>query len=123
LAAGKPLLVVPVAADQGDNASRVEFLQVGLRLDLAELSEDAVRQKVQQIRFNRLFQDNAMRAKEALDQTDGPRIASACVDWIARNRRPLNRPEGFPVTITSTAVASLLDRERELLPVGQIHSN
>ncbi len=43
IAAGKPLIVLPVGGEQGDNARRVEWLGIGRRLDLADLREDDVR--------------------------------------------------------------------------------
>lgn len=49
LAAGKPLIVLPVGGEQGDNASRVEWLGVGRRLSLEELREEDIRKAAREI--------------------------------------------------------------------------
>jgi MGT family glycosyltransferase len=108
LAAGKPLIVMPVGGEQGDNASRIEYLKAGLRVNIASFDEDEIAQKVKYIRSNPEFQERVSCLKEAIDRTDGPKTASTCIEWVAHNKRPLFRPAGFPLTITKDNLAELL---------------
>jgi MGT family glycosyltransferase len=108
LAAGKPLIVMPIGGEQMDNASRVEYLGVGLRLNIMNFNAQELRQKVEQIKNNPGFQQRALLLKEVIAQTDGCSTSSTCIQWLARNRSPLSRPEGFPVTITRENLNDLL---------------
>jgi MGT family glycosyltransferase len=108
LSAGKPLIVMPIGGEQMDNASRVEYLKVGLRLNIKDFTAQELRQKVDQIKNNPGFQQRASLLKEAIAQTDGCSTSSACIQWLTRHRRPLNRPEGFPITITKDNLHDLL---------------
>ncbi len=100
LATGKPLIIMPIGGEQTDNASRVEYLGVGLRLNIMDFNAQELRQKVEQIKNNPGFQQRASLLKEAIAQTDGCSTSSGCIQWLAYHRRPLTRPEGFPITIT-----------------------
>lgn len=107
LAAGKPLIVLPIGGEQRDNASRVEYLKVGLRLDIKKFTADEIRQAVNQIRSHSTFSCRAETVKSAIDQTDGPKTAAACIEWLNRYKKPLERPVGFPLTITKNLIAAL----------------
>lgn len=110
LAAGKPLIAMPVGGEQGDNARRIEYLKAGLRVNIASFDEDEITQKVKYIRSNPKFQERVSCLKEAIDQTDGPKTASACIEWVARHKRLLSRPAGFPLTVTKDNLAALLSK-------------
>lgn len=60
LRAGKPVLVLPHAHDQFDNAARCEALGVGLRMDASRVSVQRLRSA-----FERLIGDDAMRDRSA----------------------------------------------------------
>jgi UDP:flavonoid glycosyltransferase YjiC (YdhE family) len=107
LAAGKPLIVLPVGGEQGDNASRVEYLKVGLRLDIKRFTGDEIRRAVERIRTDSTFSFRAKEIKAAIDRTDGPQTASDCIEWLNRNKRPLHRPPGFPLTVTKDDMSTL----------------
>jgi MGT family glycosyltransferase len=108
LAAGKPLIVMPVGGEQGDNASRIEYLKAGLRVNITGFDEDEIAQKVKYIRHHSEFQERLSCLKQAIDRTDGPKTASTCIEWVARNEKPLSRPVDFPLTITKDNLAALL---------------
>src|SRR5574341_313984 len=108
LAAGKPLIVMPVGGEQGDNASRIEYLKAGLRVNIASFDEEEIAQKVKHIRSHPEFQERLSCLKEAINQTDAPRTASACIEWVASCKKLLSRPVGFPLTITKDNLAALL---------------
>ncbi len=49
LAAGRPMVVIPFGGDQVSNAHRVERLGVGVRMNAADLSVDAVRSAIESL--------------------------------------------------------------------------
>lgn len=100
LAAGKPLIIMPIGGEQGDNASRIEYLGAGLRVNIKDFDEDELKTKVQTIRTNQEFQKRVTQLKEALAKTDGAKSASELIQWVAKKGKPLIRPEGFPATVT-----------------------
>ncbi|MFB2980892.1 glycosyltransferase [Microseira sp. BLCC-F43] len=91
LAAGKPAIVMPIAGEQGDNASRVEYLGVGLRLNIERFDEQDVLAKVQTIQSNPGFQARATELKAALDLTNGSATASALIHQLAETQKPVVR--------------------------------
>lgn len=109
LAAGKPLIVIPVGGEQADNASRVEFLGVGRRINIKQLDKGKIRQAIGEIRANPSFLEKCAAIQQAIGQTNGLVTASHCIGWVARHRKPLHRPSGFPLTITSDNLGQLMD--------------
>lgn len=108
LAAGKPLLVVPVGGEQHDNARRVEHLGAGLFLPMRSLSEDGVRQAVTRLREEPGFRVRAKALRQHLSATEGTGTASALIALLAKSRAPVRLPEGAPRTVTREGLASLL---------------
>jgi MGT family glycosyltransferase len=108
LAAGKPLIILPVGGEQGDNASRVEYLDVGLRVDIQQFDATEIYHKVQTIRTTPGFQARAHALQQAIAKTDGPFSASTCIQWVARHRQPMLRPQGFPLTVTRENLPELI---------------
>jgi MGT family glycosyltransferase len=100
LAAGKPLIIMPIGGEQGDNASRIEYLKVGLRININHFDENEIKAKVNTIRTNQQFHQRAIELKEALEKTDGSKTASKLIEFVAQTGKPLLRPKGFPLTIT-----------------------
>jgi MGT family glycosyltransferase len=109
LAAGKPLIVIPFGGEQGDNARRVEYLGMGVRLDQATFTSDDVRAAVARVRAEDGIAARAAATKAALAEADGLATASACIGWVAQKQRPLTRPAGMPVTITRERLRVLLE--------------
>lgn len=109
LAAGKPLIVIPVGGEQADNASRVEFLGVGRRINLKQLDKSKIRRAIGEIRAHPSFLERVAAIKQAISQTNGLVTASHCIEWVARHRKPLHRSSGFPLTITTDNLGQLMD--------------
>ena len=101
LAAGKPLIVIPIGGENGDNARRVEYLGVGLRIGLSSLTTERVEKKVRRIRTDPRFAERAREIKSELDKTDGPVVASRLIQLLARTKVPVKRSVGAPLTMTS----------------------
>ncbi len=100
LAAGKPLVVMPVAGEQADNASRVEYLGVGRRIDIARFEPEELRSLVADIRDTLALRERSQAIASAIAATQSLQTASRCIEWVGRTRRPLQRPAGVPLTIT-----------------------
>lgn len=109
LAAGKPLIIIPIGGEQADNASRVEFLGVGRRINIKQLDKNTIRQAIGKIRAQSSLLKRAAGVKQAIGQANGLVTASHCIEWVARHRKPLRRPRGFPLTITTDNLGRLLD--------------
>jgi MGT family glycosyltransferase len=110
LAAGKPLIVLPVGGEQGDNARRIEYLGTGLRLDIHSLTAADITQAVTVIRGNSTFMERAAALRTAIAETDGLQTAAACINWVIKHGQPLNRPPSFPLTITKQNLAKLMQQ-------------
>jgi len=104
LAAGKPLLVMPVGGEQGDNAGRVEYLGVGLRADIRKSTSREIGAKVNRLIEEPTFHQRAKEIAKALALTEGPVTAARFIEHVVQNRRPLLRPEGYPLTVTRETV-------------------
>jgi MGT family glycosyltransferase len=111
LAAGKPLLILPVGGEQHDNARRIEYLEAGLWAEIESFSEEEIASKVLQIKNHKAYQEKAQYYQKKIEETQGPVTASSLIAWVARHQKPLTRPHNFPLTVTS-------DNLRELLRVS-----
>jgi len=99
LAAGKPLLVLPVGGEQGDNASKVVYLGAGLRADIKRFTSHEIREKLDRLLAEPSFRQRAGEMAEALARTDGPVTACRFIVRLAQTRQPLQRPHGYPLTV------------------------
>ena len=104
LATGKPLLVMPVGGEQGDNASRVAYLGVGLRANIKRSTSKEIGAKVERLIEEPTFRQRAQEIASALAQTNGPVVAGRFIEHVAQTRQPLLRPEGYPLTVTRETV-------------------
>ncbi|MBI5178012.1 MAG: hypothetical protein HZA04_01970 [Nitrospinae bacterium] len=100
LAAGKPLLVLPAGGEQGDNASRVEYLGAGLRADMNRITPGEIRELVDKLIEKPSFGRRAHAIAQALARTNGPATASRFIAHLAQTKKPIVRPEGYPLTVT-----------------------
>ncbi|MEW6365017.1 MAG: glycosyltransferase [Acidobacteriota bacterium] len=100
LAAGRPLLVLPVGGEQGDNASRVVALGVGLRAHLTRSTSEEIAAKVSRLLSEADFKMRAQEVAAALARMDGPSTAARFLERLVETRQPLIRPAGYPQTVT-----------------------
>jgi MGT family glycosyltransferase len=87
LAAGKPLIVMPVGGEQGDNASRVEYLRAGLRVNIHNFDERELAAKVNAIRSDEKYQQRALELKTALAETGGAKLAASLIQNLLANHK------------------------------------
>lgn len=86
LAAGKPLLIIPVGGEQGDNASRVVYLGVGLRADIKRANSHDIGAKVRRLIEEPIFAQRAREIADALALTQGPITAAKFIKRVAETR-------------------------------------
>jgi MGT family glycosyltransferase len=82
LAAGVPLLVLPIGGEQGDNASRVVYLGAGLRADIRTLTATSVGAQVRRLLDEPAFRERAQRCAAHLSQRNSPQAASAAINQL-----------------------------------------
>jgi len=99
LAAGKPLIVMPVGGEQGDNASKIVYLGCGLRADMKNFTSAEINDKMEQLLTGDQFKGAAKQACEALSKTDGSITAIKFIEYLMENKKPVIRPEGYPLTV------------------------
>ncbi len=108
MSCGKPIIVMPIGGEQSDNASRAVYLGVGKKVDIANFSEKQILEVVEEIRTTPRFQERALTLMHGLKSTQGVVTASCCIAWVAREKQPLCRKTGIPLTITPDHLAQLL---------------
>ncbi len=96
---GKPVIVLPVGGEQHDNASRIEFLRLGCRLDMDSLSDEALCSAVEKIRNNTEMNRRLKDVSEELMKSDGTTSSVRLIEWVMEHRRPFARKHHLPQTI------------------------
>ena len=89
LAHGLPLVVIPLGADQPNNADRCDALGVGLVLDPIEATADDARVAVQAVLTEPAYREAALRIKREAESLPGPAYAVTLLERLAIERRPM----------------------------------
>jgi MGT family glycosyltransferase len=100
LAAGKPIIVAPVGGEQGDNAERIVYLELGNRVEIATVGESQIKNAVESIRTNETIVAQAHKIQDVIQETEGLATASHCIARLAIQPTPMIRSDGCPETIT-----------------------
>lgn len=99
LSSGKPLLVIPIGGEQGDNAAKVEYLGVGLRADKNRTTSREIRNMMDRLMNDPIFRERARSAAAEIERTDGSKTASQFILHVLRTMEPLKRLDGYPLTV------------------------
>jgi UDP:flavonoid glycosyltransferase YjiC (YdhE family) len=78
---GLPMVLIPLAADQPDNARRCEALRVAMVIAPEERTPEAIRAAVQVVLGDPGFRRNAERLREEMARLPGP---GQVVGWLER---------------------------------------
>ncbi len=89
LAHGLPLVLLPMGADQPQNAQRCAELGVGLALDVVDVTPEDVRSAVSDALSEPRYRAAAERVRDELAALPGPEHAVALVERLAAERRPI----------------------------------
>jgi UDP:flavonoid glycosyltransferase YjiC (YdhE family) len=92
LAHGLPLVVIPISADQPENADRCAALGVARVIQPAELSADLAREAAREVLGNGAYRLAAERMRDEIAALPGPEYAVTLLERLATERQPLITP-------------------------------
>lgn len=86
---GLPLVMVPISADQPDNADRCAELGVGRPVELEQLSPRTIRRAVRSVLGDPAYRQRALRLRDEIRAMPGPEHAVRLLERLAAERKPL----------------------------------
>ncbi len=86
---GKPLVLIPLTADQPQNARRCVEAGVGVRVPADGALPDAVRAAVRSVLTDARYRTNAARIRDEMAELPGPEHAVALLERLAVEKQPL----------------------------------
>ncbi len=89
LAHGLPLVVVPLAADQPENAARCAALGLGRVVPPADLTPETARQAVLAVLGDPAYRATAERLRDEIAALPGPEHAVALLERLAIEKQPI----------------------------------
>jgi len=89
LAHGLPVVVVPVTADQPDNAARCAALGLGRVVPPADLTPEVARRAVLGVLGDPAYRSTAGRMRAEIEALPGPEHAVALLERLALHRQPI----------------------------------
>jgi MGT family glycosyltransferase len=97
LSAGVPLIIVPTAWDQPENAWRVAEAGAGIRIAPGQCTPDAIRSAVGRVLEDRTFRDNARRLGSDFSRYGGAAQAADLLEHLAATGPDVRRREEVAV--------------------------
>ncbi len=88
LSAGLPLVLLPLGADQPQNAARCAALHVGRVIGVGERTPDGIRAAVREVLADSSYRSNAERMRAEMEALPGPEYAVALLERLAAEKRP-----------------------------------
>jgi UDP:flavonoid glycosyltransferase YjiC (YdhE family) len=88
LAAGVPIVVLPMGADQPENAQRVEALGAGVSLDVMRCTPAEVGAAVEAVLGEPAYRAAAARVRDEIAALPGPEAAVDAIERIGRRTEP-----------------------------------
>jgi MGT family glycosyltransferase len=85
LAAGVPMVAIPVTNDQPGVATRIEYHGAGTVVPLRRLTAPRLRSAIQQVLNNPVYRDNAARLQTAIRSSDGLTRAADIIEKRLRS--------------------------------------
>lgn len=89
VAQGLPMVILPLGADQPENAARCAELGVSRSLDPEELAPDAVRDVVLDVLESPSYRQRAERLRDEFDRLPGPDFTVELLERLARDKTPI----------------------------------
>jgi UDP:flavonoid glycosyltransferase YjiC (YdhE family) len=86
---GLPLVNIPIAADQPENAARCAALGVGVTIAPDERTPEAIRAAVREVLVNPAYRQNAERVRDEMASLPGPEYAVELLARLARDKQPI----------------------------------
>jgi MGT family glycosyltransferase len=89
LAHGRPMVVLPMGADQPLNAARITALRVGRSLGAITATPDDVREAASSVLADASYRESASRVADEIAALPSPDVAVGLLERLARERRPI----------------------------------
>ena len=89
LSHGLPVVIVPITADQPENAARCAALGLGRVIEPAELTPERARDAVLGVLGDPSYRRNAERLRDEMVALPGPEYAVALLERLAVEKQPL----------------------------------
>jgi MGT family glycosyltransferase len=93
LAAGVPMVAVPIAHDQPGVAARIQWSGAGICVPAPACEPARLRLAVERVLRERNFRESAQRFRRIIAETDGLRRAADIVEQVLRTGRPVLRED------------------------------
>jgi len=91
LAAGVPMVAVPIAHDQPGVAARIEWTGTGVRVPPAQCDAARLGAAIEVVLSQPGFRQAAQRFRKTIRQIDGPACAATIIEQAMETRRPVLR--------------------------------
>ncbi|HSW48952.1 MAG TPA: nucleotide disphospho-sugar-binding domain-containing protein, partial [Bryobacteraceae bacterium] len=82
LAAGVPMVAVPISHDQAGVAARIEWTGTGLRVPASECEPERLRRSVETVLHNSSFRESAQRFQRIIAERNGPSRAADIIERV-----------------------------------------
>jgi len=111
LAAGVPMVAVPMASDQHGVAARIEWTGTGVRIPASECEPARLRNAIETVLGKASFRESARRFQRIIAAGDGLNRAADIIERVAATGRPVLRGESFAESPDQSAAAE--ERQRK----------
>lgn len=91
LAAGVPMVAIPIAHDQHGVAARIEWTGTGARISASECEPARLRQAISQVFADASYRESARRFQQIIAALDGPARAADIIEQVLATGQPVLR--------------------------------
>jgi MGT family glycosyltransferase len=98
LAAGVPMVAIPIAHDQPTIAQRIVWTRTGEIVSLADLGVETLESAIRSVLSDPVYRESARRFQEAIRTIDGLGHAAAIVEAAIETGKPVLRDSGTSAT-------------------------
>ncbi len=98
LAAGVPMVAVPMASDQHGVAARIEWTGTGVRIPASECDPARLHNAIQTVLGEASFRESAQRFQRIIAERDGVNRAADIIERVTATGRPVLRGESLAVS-------------------------
>ena len=91
LAAGVPLVAIPITNDQPGAAARLEWIGAGIRIVPGRLSVDRLKSAIESVMSTPSYRANAVLQGQAIARSGGVRHAADVIETACQTQRPVFR--------------------------------
>jgi zeaxanthin glucosyltransferase len=111
LAAGVPMVAVPIAHDHHGISARIEWTGTGVRIPASECEPARLRNAIETVLGEASFRESARRFQRIIAEGNGLNRAADIIERVAATGRPVLRGESFAESPDQTAAAE--ERQRK----------